>query len=278
MRRARGTLPSIRAGCTPRRDRRAYAGYEHGTCWLQLACPARAVIIGRWNCCCSAARARRRAISPITWRRSAPSPAASGARRSFRSRRCGCRGTSMAGGWQKPPGSSLQIVHTASDLETADLIIVGGGNTFQLLKECRDRRLLEVIRARVAKRMPLPRLERGRGARLPDDPHHQRHADRRPGRPRRARPGAVPDQSALRQRRRCPGTTARRATSAWRNSRAPIRELPVIGLPEGDWLRVSGESIELRRAASAAMVRGQGRRFSATAGRFSVLAGRWKRR
>jgi dipeptidase E len=51
---------------------------------------------------------------------------------------------------EQATGFDLHIAHAPSDLETAELVIVGGGNTFQLLKECRDRRLLEVIRARVA--------------------------------------------------------------------------------------------------------------------------------
>lgn len=36
------------------------------------------------------------------------------------------------------------------NLEDADLVVVGGGNTFQLLRECRSRGLLEKLRARVS--------------------------------------------------------------------------------------------------------------------------------
>jgi dipeptidase E len=43
-------------------------------------------------------------------------------------------------------------LHPAEELERADLIVVGGGNTFQLLRECRARGLLEPMRARVRRR------------------------------------------------------------------------------------------------------------------------------
>lgn len=43
-------------------------------------------------------------------------------------------------------------LHPAEELERADLIVVGGGNTFQLLRECRARRLLEPMRTRVRRR------------------------------------------------------------------------------------------------------------------------------
>ncbi|HEU5179112.1 MAG TPA: Type 1 glutamine amidotransferase-like domain-containing protein, partial [Burkholderiales bacterium] len=54
-------------------------------------------------------------------------------------------------------------------------------------------------------------------------------------------------------------------------------DLPVVGLPEGDWLRVAGDSMALGGPHPATWFE-QGRRFSATAGQFSVLAGRWKQR
>jgi dipeptidase E len=54
-------------------------------------------------------------------------------------------------------------------------------------------------------------------------------------------------------------------------------ERPVIGLPEGDWIRVSQGAMALGGPHAAVWFE-KGRRFSATAGRFSVLAGRWKQR
>src|SRR5918999_181086 len=41
-------------------------------------------------------------------------------------------------------------LHAIDELDNADLVVVGGGNTFQLLRECRQRNLLERISRRVA--------------------------------------------------------------------------------------------------------------------------------
>jgi len=43
----------------------------------------------------------------------------------------------------------VDLIRSVEDVEKAELIIVGGGNTFQLLRECRQRGLLEPIRKRV---------------------------------------------------------------------------------------------------------------------------------
>lgn len=43
-------------------------------------------------------------------------------------------------------GLKLHIVEQGDDLADCDLVVVGGGNTFQLLRECRGRGLLEKIR------------------------------------------------------------------------------------------------------------------------------------
>jgi dipeptidase E len=50
-----------------------------------------------------------------------------------------------------PTGLKLFGAHTADSdaIGRAELIVVGGGNTFQLLKECRRRGMLEAIRASV---------------------------------------------------------------------------------------------------------------------------------
>lgn len=47
-------------------------------------------------------------------------------------------------------GFDLEIVKTREDLANAELIIVGGGNTFQLLRECRERGLLGAIKQQVS--------------------------------------------------------------------------------------------------------------------------------
>jgi peptidase E len=66
-------------------------------------------------------------------------------------------------------------LHPAEELERADLIVIGGGNTFQVLRECRARGLLEPIaHARTPARGPVSRLGRRHGSRLPDDQDHER--------------------------------------------------------------------------------------------------------
>jgi dipeptidase E len=47
-------------------------------------------------------------------------------------------------------GIVVEVIRSAGDVLDAELIVVGGGNTFQLLRECRQRGLLEMIRNRVA--------------------------------------------------------------------------------------------------------------------------------
>ena len=52
-----------------------------------------------------------------------------------------------------PLDLEIASVHTAADpvamVKSADIILVGGGNTFQLLKLCREKSLLDAIRQRV---------------------------------------------------------------------------------------------------------------------------------
>jgi dipeptidase E len=55
-------------------------------------------------------------------------------------------------------GFALESIHHAPDArkaaETAEAIFIGGGNTFRLLKNLYEHRLLEVLRARVEAGMP----------------------------------------------------------------------------------------------------------------------------
>lgn len=55
-----------------------------------------------------------------------------------------------------PTGLVLTGAHTvdATDIARFEMIIVGGGNTFQLLKTCRERRLLDAIRSAADKGTP----------------------------------------------------------------------------------------------------------------------------
>lgn len=137
------------------------------------------------------------------------------------------------------------------DLETAELIVVGGGNTFQLLRECRTRALLKRIRERVLSgakylgwsagaNLACPTIRTTNDMPIVDpggldalalipfqiNPHYLNVA--LPG-----HHGETRDQRLAEFARVNP-------------------EVPVLGLPEGDWLRVSGASIELRGSHRAA--------------------------
>jgi dipeptidase E len=177
---------------------------------------------------------------------------------------------------EEATGFGLRIAHQASDLERADLIIVGGGNTFQLLKECRSRRLLEVIRARVQSGCRYLGWSAGAVLACPTI----RTTNDMPV----ADPagfdalGLVPFQiNAHYANVVVPGHHGETRDERLEEFVLANPGLPVIGLPEGDWLRVSGESTVLGGPHAAVWFE-EGRRFSATAGQFSVLAGRWKRR
>ena len=177
---------------------------------------------------------------------------------------------------EQATGFSLQIAHAASDLETAELIIVGGGNTFQLLKECRDRRLLEVIRARVESGCRYLGWSAGAVLSCPTI--------------RTTNDMPIVDPGGL----DALGLVAFQINAQYANVVLPghhgetrderLEEFvlanpgrAVVGLPEGDWIRVADGSMALGGPHAAVWFE-EGRRFSATAGQFSVLAGRWKQR
>lgn len=177
---------------------------------------------------------------------------------------------------EEATGFSLQIAHAASDLEKAELIIVGGGNTFQLLKECRDRRLLEVIRARVESGCRYLGWSAGAVLSCPTI--------------RTTNDMPIVDPGGLDALGLVPfqinghylNVVLPEHHGETRDERLEEFVLAnphrlVIGLPEGDWIRVSQGSMALG-GPHAAIWFEKGRRFSATAGQFSVLAGRWKQR
>ncbi len=128
-----------------------------------------------------------------------------------------------------------------AQIDDADLVVVGGGNTFQLLKECRSRGVLEKIKNGKAKylgwsagaNLACPTIRTTNDMPIVDpggldalgligfqiNPHYLSVA--LPG-----HHGETRDERLREFARANPG-------------------LPVIGLPEGDWLRVSGGAAEL---------------------------------
>jgi dipeptidase E len=143
-------------------------------------------------------------------------------------------------------GFTLQIARQASDLHDQELVIVGGGNTFQLLKECRQRGFLGAMRSQVASgktkflgwsagaNLACPTIKTTNDMPIADpggfealgllpfqiNPHYVSVS--LPG-----HHGETRDERLEEFAHANPG-------------------LPVIGLPEGDWIRVSGGSTELR--------------------------------
>jgi dipeptidase E len=146
---------------------------------------------------------------------------------------------------QALPGFTFEILEKPAQLDGAALVMVGGGNTFQLLKECRQRGLLAPMRQAVSGGMKYIGWSAGSNLACPTikttndmpivDPgglealgllpfqlncHYVNHAI--PG-----HHGETRDQRLAEFAQVNPG-------------------LPVLALPEGDWLRVSDAEVTLR--------------------------------
>jgi dipeptidase E len=156
-----------------------------------------------------------------------------------------------------PLGLAVDLIRSAGDVLEAELIVVGGGNTFQLLRECRSRAILEMIHNRVAEEgvrylgwsaganLACPTIKTTNDMPVVDpggfealglipfqiNPHYINVSF--PG-----HHGETRDERLTEFARVNPG-------------------LPVIGLPEGDWVRVSGSSIELHGPHAAVWFEGE---------------------
>lgn len=80
-----------------------------------------------------------------------------------------------------PMAVSVTGIHSVDDpiaaIESTEMVIVGGGNTFQLLKECRSRGLLALIVDVVKRGALYIGWSAGSNLAWPDHSHHQRYAD-----------------------------------------------------------------------------------------------------
>ncbi|HWM42088.1 MAG TPA: dipeptidase PepE [Burkholderiales bacterium] len=153
-------------------------------------------------------------------------------------------------------GLALELALKAGDLAACDLIVVGGGNTFQLLRECRMRGFLEAIREKVktgtrylawsaGANLACPTIRTTNDMPIVDpgglealaltgfqiNPHYVNVA--LPG-----HHGETRDERLAEFARVNP-------------------KLPVIGLPEGAWLRVSDSTVELRGPYPAVLFSGE---------------------
>jgi dipeptidase E len=143
-------------------------------------------------------------------------------------------------------GFTLTVAQDASDVDNHELVIVGGGNTFQLLKECSERGFLEAIHSRVAAgktrylgwsagaNLACPTIKTTNDMPIVD-----------PG--SLAALGLIPFQiNPHYVSVSLPGHHGETRDERLEEFAHANPELPVIGLPEGDWIRVAGKSIELR--------------------------------
>src|SRR5262245_46385805 len=150
----------------------------------------------------------------------------------------------------------IPLVQVERDLGEPDLVLVGGGNTFQLLRECRQRGLLEKIGQRVragakylgwsaGANLACPTIRTTNDMPIVDpggldalglvrfqvNPHYLNVS--LPG-----HHGETRDQRLMEFARANP-------------------DLPVVALPEGDWLRVSGDGVSLGGPHKAVLFRGE---------------------
>ena len=182
----------------------------------------------------------------------------------------------FAGRVREATGFAMAVAHAVSDLENADLIIVGGGNTFQLLKQCRERHLLPVIREQVENGCRYLGWSAGANLACPTIRTTNDMPIVDPGGLDAL--GLVPFQInphylsvAL------PGHHGETRDERLEEFTLANPGLRVLGLPEGNWLRVSAHTAQLGGPHPSVWFE-EGRRFSATAGQFSVLGGRGKQR
>jgi hypothetical protein len=98
-------------------------------------------------------------------------------------------------------GLSLTSIHDVSNMpravDEADVVFVGGGNTFRLLKELYDHNLLGAIRPKSSSGCALHRIERWLHRGVSDSENNQRHARSPAPIIRGIGSGSIPDQSTL---------------------------------------------------------------------------------
>jgi dipeptidase E len=170
-------------------------------------------------------------------------------------------------------GFALTIAGEASDLNDYELIIVGGGNTFQLLKQCRERGVLQAIHSRVSQgkakylgwsagaNLACPTIKTTNDMPIVD-----------PGGLEAL--GLIPFQvNPHYVSVSLPGHHGETRDERLEEFAHANPDLPVIGLPEGDWIRVAGNSIELRGPHRATWFEGARPPTPMGAGRLPPLFG-----
>jgi dipeptidase E len=144
------------------------------------------------------------------------------------------------------------------DLAKADRVVVSGGNTFQLLAEVRRRGLLEKIRNNVRTGMPYVGWSAGANLACPTIKTTNDMPIVDPGGLDAL--GLVPFQiNPHYSNAHPPGHQGETRDQRLAEYALANPQVPVVGLPEGDWLRVSGETVALRGPHPAAVFSARGR-------------------
>jgi dipeptidase E len=156
----------------------------------------------------------------------------------------------------EPLGVSVRGAHegTPADLVAdAEAVFVGGGNTFRLVKAIHDLGLISVVRARVAEGMPYLGSSAGTNVATPtlrttnDMPIVQP--------PSFETFGLVPFQINPHYLDPDPGSTHQGETREERLTQfLEENDVPVLGMREGTWLRVSDGAMRLDGVATGARV------------------------
>ena len=153
-----------------------------------------------------------------------------------------------------PLGVQVTGAHSAPRPASGDAILVGGGNTFQLLRECRDRGLLDVMRDRVRAGAPYAGWSAGANLACPTirttndmpivDPGGFAALDLLTFQINPHFTNVLPPghQGETREQRLTEFVTAN-------------PDVPVLGMPEGDWLTVEGPVVTLCGPAAGLWIR-----------------------
>jgi len=173
--------------------------------------------------------------------------------------------TAMVAEALRPAGIAIRGFEA---LESADLVMVGGGNTFQLLAECRARGLLQLLRTKVLSGCKYAGWSAGSNLACPTikTTNDMPIVD----------PGGLEALGLLPFQLNChytsqsiPGHQGETRDQRLAEFARVNPGVPVLALPEGDRLRVSGESIELRGPHEAIWFQGE-ERLSVEPGRLQV--------
>lgn len=156
-----------------------------------------------------------------------------------------------------------------TSLEEAELILVSGGNTFQLLREVRERGLLERIRSKVCSGAKYVGWSAGANLACPTIKTTNDMPIVDPGGLEAL--GLVPFQvNPHYTNAHPPGHQGETRDQRLAEFALANPALPVIGLPEGDWLRVSGGAVELCGPHPAVLFSGKAAPATLAPGRLRV--------